>query len=270
MTEFWTPGSPAPRRAISLRAAGLLRREDRNRGCRCRALATAKRTSSFNSITCAAPCSQTARAIPARKICSPRRTPRVTIRWRWSSRRSPSRRHWPGIVLHLEIGNAVPESTCTDNTSSTPPQLCEFPGQPGVIGWKNSLEFSKVWPRNFASCAAGGDCTARFPYGQKDSYHYVLFGHSLAIPAWNTPYGTLTSIMVSERHDDHRHHRPGPRALSTIAQAASPSLACKETRVSTACTTPRHVPTRRPSSCRLPAFPTGPIPTARCLNPKSA
>jgi sugar lactone lactonase YvrE len=102
-----------------------------------------------------------------------------------------------GIVLHLEIGNAVPESTCTDNPSASPPQLCEFPGQPGVVDWKNSLEISKVWPRNFASCAAGGDCTARFPYGQKDSYHYVLFGHSLAIPAWNTPYQTLTSITVA-------------------------------------------------------------------------
>jgi sugar lactone lactonase YvrE len=102
-----------------------------------------------------------------------------------------------GIVLHLEIGNAVPESTCTDNLTTNPPQLCQFPGQPGVIGWKNSLEFSKLWPRNFASCASGGDCTARFPYGQKDSYHYVLFGHSLTIPAWNTRFGSLTGITVS-------------------------------------------------------------------------
>jgi len=102
-----------------------------------------------------------------------------------------------GVQLHLEIGNAVPEDTCTDNLTTTPPQLCQFPNQPGVISWKNSLEFSKLWPRNFASCAAGGDCTIRFPYGQKDSYHYVLFGHSLAIPAWNTPYGSLTSIQVA-------------------------------------------------------------------------
>jgi sugar lactone lactonase YvrE len=106
-----------------------------------------------------------------------------------------------GVHLHLEIGNAVPEDTCTDNTSTTPPQLCQFPSvpgatQPGVIGWKNSLEFSKLWPRNLASCAAGGDCSPRFPYGQKDSYHYVLFGHSLAIPAWNSRYGSLTSINV--------------------------------------------------------------------------
>jgi len=102
-----------------------------------------------------------------------------------------------GIVLHLKIGNPVPETTCTDNTSTTPPQLCEFPGQPGVIGWKNSLEFTKLWPRNFDSCAAGGDCTARFPYGQKDSYHYVLFGHSLAIPAWSTLFGTLKTVTAN-------------------------------------------------------------------------
>jgi hypothetical protein len=101
-----------------------------------------------------------------------------------------------GIVLHLEIGNIVPESTCTDNLTTNPPQLCEFPTEPGVIGWKNSLEFSKLWPRNLASCEAGGDCSIRFPYGQKDSYHYVLFGHSLTIPAWNTPYGSITGIQA--------------------------------------------------------------------------
>jgi hypothetical protein len=102
-----------------------------------------------------------------------------------------------GVHLHLQIGNAIPEDTCTDNTGANPPQLCQFPNQPGVISWKNGLEIAKLWPRNFASCATGGDCTTRFPYGQKDSYHYVLFGHSLAIPAWNTRFGTLTSIQVS-------------------------------------------------------------------------
>ena len=98
-----------------------------------------------------------------------------------------------GVQLHLQVGNAVPEDTCVDGSSS---QLCQFPGQPGVIGWKNSLEFSKLYPRNLYACLTGGDCTTRFPYGQKDSYHYVLMGHSLAIPAWNTRYGTLTSIKV--------------------------------------------------------------------------
>ncbi|RXH58100.1 Phage protein [Granulicella sibirica] len=101
------------------------------------------------------------------------------------------------VHLHLQVGNAVPEYTCVDPTSATPSTLCQFPNQPGVIGWKNSLEFSKLYPRNLYSCITGGDCTTRFPYGQKDSYHYLLMGHSLAIPAWNTRYGTLTSIVTS-------------------------------------------------------------------------
>ena len=104
-----------------------------------------------------------------------------------------------GIILHLEMGNAVAESSCMD-TAGQP--LCVFPStsanpQPGIIGWKNSLEFSKLWPRNYDSCVSGGDCTTRFPYGQKDSYHYVLFGHSLAIPAWSTRFGSLVTIHAS-------------------------------------------------------------------------
>ena len=104
-----------------------------------------------------------------------------------------------GVQLHLQVGNAVSEDTCIDTpaTASAAAVLCQFPGQSGVVGWKNSLEFSKLYPRNIASCFSGGDCTTRFPYGQKDSYHYVLMGHSLAIPAWNTRYGTLTSIVVA-------------------------------------------------------------------------
>ncbi|HEV2279211.1 MAG TPA: choice-of-anchor D domain-containing protein [Acidobacteriaceae bacterium] len=100
-----------------------------------------------------------------------------------------------GVTLHLEPGNPVAESTCTDSPSQGA-TLCQFPNQPGVVEWKNGLEFSKLWPRNYNSCLSGGDCTARFPYGQKDSYHYVLFGHSLAIPAWNTRFGTLTAISA--------------------------------------------------------------------------
>jgi sugar lactone lactonase YvrE len=98
-----------------------------------------------------------------------------------------------GISLHLEVGNAVQEDTCNDSTSANQ-QLCQFPGEPGVIGWKNSLEYAKLWPKDLASCETGGDCSPRFAYGQKDSYHYVLFGHSLAIPAWNSRYGSLVSI----------------------------------------------------------------------------
>ena len=117
-----------------------------------------------------------------------------------------------GIALHLEVGNAVPESICSDSSG----QLCQFPGEPGVIGWKNSLEFSKLWPRNFTSCSEGGDCTVRFPYGQKDSYHYVLFGHSLAIPAWNTRFGSLTAISANPS--------AGQTTITTTNRGASTSI----------------------------------------------
>ena len=40
-------------------------------------------------------------------------------------------------------------------------------------------------------------CAPRFPYGQKDSYHYVLFGYSLAIPAWTSRAGSITSITTT-------------------------------------------------------------------------
>ena len=36
-----------------------------------------------------------------------------------------------GIVLHLNIGNIVPESTCTDNLTTNPPQLCEVSQRAG-------------------------------------------------------------------------------------------------------------------------------------------
>jgi len=108
-----------------------------------------------------------------------------------------------GIYLHLKPGNAILESTytCTDSGSV----LCEFPStntapQPGVVAWKGGVELSKIWPANFSACTANptlANCATRFPLGQKDSYHYVLFGYSLAIPAWNSWFGSLKSITES-------------------------------------------------------------------------
>ena len=174
-----------------------------------------------------------------------------------------------GVHLHLQVGNAVPESTCVDDLTTTPATLCQFPNQPGVVGWKNSLEFSKLYPRNLYSCISGGDCTTRFPYGQKDSYHYLLMGHSLAIPAWNTRYGTLTSIVGSPAASP-----PSPPSTaapaSTPARPASPSRASSATPASTASTTPPAVPTPKPSPSPLPASPTTPTPTTPSPSPSSA
>ena len=108
-----------------------------------------------------------------------------------------------GIYIHLKPGNAILESTytCADSGSV----LCEFPStntapQPGVVAWNGGVELSKIWPVNLSACTANpspANCVTRFPLGQKDSYHYVLFGYSLAIPAWNSWFGSLKSITES-------------------------------------------------------------------------
>ena len=101
-----------------------------------------------------------------------------------------------GVALHMMIGNAIQEETCTDNLNVNPPQLCKYPGESGVVDWKISVDISKIWPRDPLACGSGGDCTPRFAYGAKDSYHYLLMANSLGIPAWNTRWNTLTSITV--------------------------------------------------------------------------
>jgi hypothetical protein len=101
-----------------------------------------------------------------------------------------------GIHLHLVPGNAILETTCTDN----PPQLCLFPNEPGVVAWDSSVQLAKVLPANYSACTGNptpANCAPSFPYGQKDSYHYVLFGYSVAIPSWTTRSGSITSITVS-------------------------------------------------------------------------
>jgi hypothetical protein len=102
-----------------------------------------------------------------------------------------------GIAVHFVQGNLITEDTCTDDTSTSPPSLCMFPGEPGVVAWKTGLEVMKAWPANITSCAGGGDCTPRFPVARKDSYHYVLFGHSIALPTWSILSNTLVNIRVN-------------------------------------------------------------------------
>ena len=118
-----------------------------------------------------------------------------------------------GINLHLIPGNsgypaalatgAIQEQTCTDTTdASGNPVLCEYPNQPGLIGWKAGFEFLKNQPLNYpdeTSCeqALSGPCIRRFQHGRKDSYHYALFAHAVGLPEWGLQGGSLTNIVAS-------------------------------------------------------------------------
>jgi hypothetical protein len=84
-------------------------------------------------------------------------------------------------------GRAIAESSTVCNDAA--PIYCEYPGQQ-VISWKTG--FANIESQNFWS-------------GRKDAYHYVLFGHSIGMPAstWSatgvavpgTDRGTLASIV---------------------------------------------------------------------------
>jgi hypothetical protein len=106
------------------------------------------------------------------------------------------------INLHLMSTNAIQEPTCTDDLSTVPPTLCFFPSQPGVVDWKNGLEFLKEQPLNYPdenSCqqALNGPCIRRFQHGRKDSYHYALFAHASATPSWGFVARNLTSVVAT-------------------------------------------------------------------------
>ena len=107
-----------------------------------------------------------------------------------------------GINLHLDFKNVVPETACTDDNTTSPPKLCTYPDQPGVVGWKGGFEFLKNQPLNYpdeASCEAATNpaCIRRFQHGRKDSYHYVVFGHSLGLANWTLQDGSLASLAVA-------------------------------------------------------------------------
>ncbi len=118
-----------------------------------------------------------------------------------------------GTNLHLIPGNSgypaavatgsILEQTCTDSTNSSGQLvLCEFPNQPGLIGWKAGFEVLKNQPLNYAdetSCEAAlsGPCIRRFQHGRKDSYHYAVFAHAVGLPEWGLQGGSLVSMVAA-------------------------------------------------------------------------
>jgi len=108
----------------------------------------------------------------------------------------------PGYPAALSTG-AIQEQTCTDTTdASGNPVLCEYPNQPGLVGWKDGFAFLKNQPLNYpdeTTCeqALSGPCLRRFQHGRKDSYHYVLFAHAAGLPEWGLQGGSLTTVVAS-------------------------------------------------------------------------
>jgi len=80
-------------------------------------------------------------------------------------------------------GNIISESAiaCTDS-SVTPPKVCAFPNQPGIVAWKGGFDGIKG---------------QFFQHGRKDSYHYLLMGHNLgfANTSWSVALGSLSSVV---------------------------------------------------------------------------
>jgi hypothetical protein len=75
-------------------------------------------------------------------------------------------------------GSAITETSC--GAAQTP--TCLFPAYPGTVSWKTGFEVFK---------------NTYFSRSRKDSYHYVLFAHALALPAWRINDKSLTNIVVS-------------------------------------------------------------------------
>jgi hypothetical protein len=99
----------------------------------------------------------------------------------------------PYIVQGGTGGNAISESAtvCTDSTT-----LCQYPGTPSV-GWKEGLLFIRNNARLPGNTSVPmGD----FQFGRKDSYHYLLFGHSLGSPRsyWTSFAATLSSTAFAK------------------------------------------------------------------------
>ncbi len=110
-----------------------------------------------------------------------------------------------GITLYYDQRNAIPVQTCTDNTTTSPPQYCSYPNQPGVVTWKDGYFFLKNQPLNLnadgtswteTQCEQDAlHCVRRFQSGRKDSYHYVVAANALGGVNWGMG-GTLARVVV--------------------------------------------------------------------------
>jgi hypothetical protein len=105
------------------------------------------------------------------------------------------------IHLHAIPGSAIKENQA--NISCGSGLTCEFPNEPGTVGFRFGLENIKnsgiQTQTGIIGCTPGVDfpCDQVFQHGKKDSYHYALFSHGVGVPTWFLFDGTLLSVKQS-------------------------------------------------------------------------
>jgi hypothetical protein len=115
------------------------------------------------------------------------------------------------INVHIDPNHQhiIPALTCTDGIDMNGnPVYCPYPLQ-AAVSWEGGFEFLKTQPLNYPdenSCetqtvggvpGSGPLCQRRFPYGQNNSYHEVIFGVAVGTPNWDFLDGSLTSVVWS-------------------------------------------------------------------------
>ena len=115
-----------------------------------------------------------------------------------------------GINVHIvtDDNNVIQAQTCLA-TPDKNGNYCANPGQAGVVGWKLGYTSLKTQPLNYPdepSCetltppggapGSGPRCLRRFPYGQNNSYHEVMFAVASAVPSWYFLNGSLVSVTA--------------------------------------------------------------------------
>lgn len=109
--------------------------------------------------------------------------------------------HQP-INLHVIIGNAIPEPTCSDANNNN--VLCGFANQPGAVGWPGGILFLQnqlVDPLgNACTIPIAANCGPRLQQAKNISHHYGVFAHSLGLPQWTLGDGSLTSVVQVDKN----------------------------------------------------------------------
>jgi hypothetical protein len=106
------------------------------------------------------------------------------------------------IVLHVTPGNAIEENQPPNISCVATDPTCPFPNEPGTVGFSAGLTYIKNQTidtqTGLLGCTPGtADCVPVFQHGKKDSYHYALFSHAVAVPTWFLLDGSLSKVQQS-------------------------------------------------------------------------